>query len=330
MSAELRHLEWRNFRDLVDDGVPAFQSVSGSPALHVFVDEGGDRIGLRVCLNPGDPIPASPLAEVDLRTVSYLGDHMLEVSTRLRPLFVEFYGLMQDMADRVQLQGSDPVAAFAETIRNWKALLRPTERMPDEMQVGLVGELWLLRRLMTVGGSQAIDGWTGPAGEPHDFRLGTTEIEVKTTRRHRRLHRISSLEQLSPSSGRVLFVLSLMLQPAGRLGGWTLPELVDEVRTLVAAAPTSADRLEQALLLTWRYSDAHASHYAQRLEMRHQPVLIEVADGFPRITRPMIEEAVGHEAHRVLGVDYELDLDGLGVAEGSPEFASVLPEVPER
>lgn len=325
MNGDARHLEWRNFRSLIEDGVPAVQPVSGQPPVHVFVDESGDRIGLRVLIEPGTIIPASPLADVSIGRVVVAGSTTLEVSTRAAHLFVEFYGLLEDLADRIQVDGLSPLLAFDETIANWKALLRATDRLSEEQQLGLAGELWTLIRIMSAHGPEAFGAWTGPLGEPHDFRMGDLELEVKSTRGHRRVHIISSIDQLMPSSGRTLFLLSLQLQAAGHGAGWTLPDLVAAARSLLAGQPPLAKRLEESLVIAWRYSDEHAGSYDQRLEFRALPVLIEVNSGFPRVTRSMIDAYVGDESRRISDLHYRLDVEGYGVADGSPGFLAILP-----
>lgn len=332
MSATDRHLEWRNFRRLIEDGIPAAQPVSGSPAVVVFVSEGGARIGLRAPIPADAKVPASPLADIDVRTTKTPGEPegalLLEVSTSATRLFAEFYGLLEDLADRIQLRGVPPVAALAETISNWKALLRPAERLSEEQQIGLLGELWLLERLIRADGPSAVHAWTGPLAEPHDFRRGVHEIEVKSTRSRGRVHMISSLEQLQPSPDRELYLLSLQFEPAGT-GGWSLPEQVDSIRSLLNQSLELLETFEQGLLVGWRYADIHAGGYQDRFTFRVRPMLVAVTSGFPKITSQALDAMIGVEAKRITDIQYRLDVAGLGVMEGSAEFAAIVPPLPE-
>ena len=318
-----RHLEWRHFRELVEQGVPAIQPVSGSPEILVFVDEAGSRIGLRMPIDGGMAVEPSPVAEIEVGRVMIGGQTHLEITTRAAGLFAEFYALLEELADRVQLRGETPEVAFRTTMSNWKALLRPAERMSDEQRIGLFGELLVLHRLLVLHGLDAVAAWTGPLGEQHDFRIGEDEIEVKTTSSRKRVHLISSLEQLEPSPGRNLYLLSIQLEPAGSDAGRTLPELVDGVRALIPSGSAARDGLETALLVTWRYSDLHASAYRERLQMRTASVLVEVSLDFPRLTPSFIAKLPG--SHRIADVQYRLAVDGLGHEDGSVEFAAVLP-----
>ena len=326
MSSSQRHLEWRNFRTLIDEGIPAIQPVTGSPAVQVFVDEGGGRVGLRTPVSPGTDTPVSPLAGVTVRKVEGPGgEAMLEVSTRARGLFVEFYALLEDLADRIQLGGMLAGTAFLATIANWKDLLRPIERLSEERQLGLWGELWLLQRLSrALGAAAAVAAWTGPIQEPHDFRLAVTEIEVKATRSRRRSHIISSIDQLEPSPGHQLSLLSLHLEPGGA-GGTTLPEMVAAVRALCSGDPATADTLEQRLLIGSKYVDSDAPAYADRFSLRAPPRLIAVNAALPRITRSILDAELGPDAHRIDDVQYRLDVAGLGDEDGSRAFLAVIP-----
>ena len=326
MSSSKRHLEWRNFRTLIDEGIPAIQPVTGSPSVYVFVDEGGGRVGLRTPASPGTDAPVSPLAGVAVRNVKgSAGEDYLEVSTRARGLFVEFYALLEDLADRIQLAGTPAGTAFLSTIANWKDLLRPIERLSDEQQLGLWGELWLLQRLSkALGAPAAIAAWTGPLQEPHDFRLADQEIEVKATRSRRRSHVISSIEQLEPSPDHQLYLLSLHLEPGGA-GGTTLPEMVAAVRALCSGDSAAADTLEQRLLLGSRYAESDAPTYTDTFSFRAPPRLIPVNSGLARITRSMLEAQLGPDAQRIDDVQYRLDVAGLGDEDGSPAFVAVIP-----
>jgi hypothetical protein len=325
IDASGRHLEWRNFRDLIDHGVPAVQPVSGTPDVQVFVDESGSRIGLRTPVPQDLRVEPSPVAEIDVRLVNLAGLHMLEISTRASGLFAEFYAVLEEIADRMQLRAQTPGAAFGATLANWKALLRPTDRMSDEQRLGLFGELLILDRVLTAEGPSAISAWTGPLAEPHDFRLGADEIEVKATSSRKRSHLISSLEQLEPSPGRRLHLVSIQLEPAGNEAGLSLPELVDRVRARIPVGSSDSDALETSLLVGWRFSDVHAPFYRDRFQLRTLATLTTVLGEFPRLTPALLTGMPGSE--RIEDVQYRISVDGLGVGDGTAEFLAIIPGV---
>ena len=322
-----RHLEWPNVQEIVRTGSPAVQPILGEPWAHLFIDEGGGRLGVRIALGGSANTQPSPLAAVMARRVKWRGDEALEVSCNKPLLFQAFYDLVRQLADQVQLEGVAPEAALATAVSKWHQLLRPAELMSPEQQLGLAGELWVLARLLRTKGLVAVSAWTGPSDEPHDFRFGQMELEVKSTWRHTRLHAISSLEQLEATAGRRLYVLSLQMEAAGAEAGWTLPEQVNDIRLLLGPEGSERSAFEDALLTVWRYVDEDASQYGTRMEFRQPPMLVEIVEGSPRITRPMLAEALGTAVGRIRAARYDLDLEGAGVLDGNPAFLALIPEV---
>ncbi|MGO4264093.1 PD-(D/E)XK motif protein, partial [Lysobacter sp. TAB13] len=105
------------------------------------------------------------------------------------------------------------------TIRNWQAIWRPSRlHMTQSVQIGLVGELLILTRvLVPVFGTRAVACWSGADKERHDFIAGTLHLEVKTTTRSRHEHEISRLDQLWIADGRSLILASIRLEQS--IGG---------------------------------------------------------------------------------------------------------------
>ncbi|MDK1382893.1 PD-(D/E)XK motif protein, partial [Ralstonia nicotianae] len=120
-----------------------------------------------------------------------------------------FTPFCREIVDAVAVHGRDPWKAVAATIRAWQSAWKPARQEMDKVtQVGLFGELLVLRRLMvpTLGPS-AVDQWSGPDSERHDFVGERLRVEVKTTRKSRAEHEISRFDQLSvPEDWQLLFV----------------------------------------------------------------------------------------------------------------------------
>ena len=62
-------------------------------------------------------------------------------------LFIGAYPVLRAVADRVQLDGMDVMNALSSTIRLLDQLLRRDVGLPVEREVGLLGELLVLRKL---------------------------------------------------------------------------------------------------------------------------------------------------------------------------------------
>ena len=314
---------WENLRAMVDAGVPAAEPIAGQPALEVFVEAFGARVGLRAPIDRIEAPPTVRFADVRVRLVEVRGEPHVEVSTAARDLYHEFHALIVVAADLIQVEKVPPVSAISDTLTRWRRLLSPAEAMSAEERIGLLGELWVLRRLILANGTPAIDSWVGPRGEPHDLRLGNQEFEVKVTRSPRRLHLINGLEQLTPSTGCWLFIVSLQFEPAGaQQSPMTLPVAVAEIEELLATDAARRDLFNQLLREQLGYRADRDEGEAFRL--RTPPRLVPVDDTCPALTRDLLRP-LGERGHRIESVRYAVDLEGLGVEDGTPPFLEFIP-----
>ncbi|MGA7087941.1 MAG: PD-(D/E)XK motif protein [Candidatus Dormiibacterota bacterium] len=322
MSTPEPHLSWDNFEKMIARGIPAIHRVVGDPLVDVFVDENARRIGVRIPC-PESDVPQSPVAAIELDAVWLDGVRYLQVSTDERSLYEEFYAFSVNLADRLQREHVEVIEALLTTLSNWRALLQPVPKLSSERQLGLAGEVWLLARLVESVGSEGLRCWTGPLGEPHDFRLPGAEIEVKVTLSPARSHIINGEHQLMPSPGHQLWLLSLQLEPAGG-AGLSLPELIDQLRERLHGGVVASEDLNQALERVG-YSQEDRRLYPDRWQFRTNPRLVRVDANFPRITRGSLDELGPIVSQRVSDVRYRIDIEGLGFPDASDEYQEILP-----
>jgi hypothetical protein len=321
--------DWAAFeRDYIETGIPHLIVVQQDPIVSVFIDQNSERIGARFEQSgPREEGHAFPFAEIHIDEVVGDDRRFTEIWTDARYLFGNFYRLVAEVVAAVVEEGIDPDAALAGAVKRWEALISQPSLMAEQSQAGLFGELWLLERLIAVHGVGAVDSWVGPFRQPHDFRIGDVELEVKTTSGAKRVHTINGLNQLKPSVDCSLYLLSLKLANAGT-GGRTLPELVAAIESGLAGSQSALSRF-RAGLTTIGYDRENALHYVRRRRLRDVPVLIPVGDGFPRLTADALEQVDPRFATERIGqVSYSIDVDGFGFAEGTEEFCAVLPEAP--
>jgi len=320
-----RHLSWERFEELIDAGPPAVEVAKGEPRVEIFTDAGGARIGVRTPTS-GTGFPPNPLVEIDMRQLRSGNTHFIEISTTNAALYRDFYAFACAIADRLQVDGMPAEAAVDSAMEAWAALLRRLALLSDEQQIGLLGELWWLRRLAAaLGWATAVDAWKGPDAEEHDFSLVAADIEVKTTLSDKRVHVIGSLTQLVPTGSRPLFVLSLQLTGAGAGPGESLADVVHAVRGGVMDESEAARRrLDQQLEHAgWR--DEHAVHYRRQFVLRAPPSLVPVDDACPAITPGTLHHLGPDKLARLVQVAYRVDLTGLGYEDGTPGFCAVVP-----
>jgi hypothetical protein len=321
-------LSWEALQAHLSDGVPALLSMGGKKGVQLGYAAETRRIFVRLPVVPGTPTPPQLYAELNLRIIHTDRGPMLEISSGATDLQREFHRFAGLLTEDFEKPGRTALEAFATATERWRELTTRREGMSTEQQVGLWGELYFLRAL--VAGELkglAVEAWTGrgdSVSDRHDFRFAGIDVEVKTTRRSTRQHVIHGLTQLLPSIGHDLYLISLRLDAAGAGTGASLSDLVFMVRSALgenqAARKCFEDKLKWA-----KYVEADAAFYVERFKVADSPMLVPITSPFPRI----IPSAIAHEVpaqlvNRISDVSYRVDLEGLGFAYGTPEFAQVM------
>lgn len=153
-----------------------------------------------------------------------------------------FTPFCREIVDAIFSQAREPWKAVAATIRAWQSAWKPVRQAMDKpVQIGLFGELLALRFLMIPAiGAAAVDQWSGPESERHDFVGERLHIEVKTTRKSRPEHEISRLDQLRVPAGCQLLFVSIQLEET--IGGAeTLATQVDAIVDVLRRDPAALD-----------------------------------------------------------------------------------------
>ncbi|MDE3819751.1 PD-(D/E)XK motif protein [Sinorhizobium meliloti] len=316
--------DWQRFeRDYLVSGIPHRIVLRTVPRIELYVDDG--ELGARFAIAHGfDGQLSAMFPEIHLREIVIHGEKFVEFSTDKHRLFSSFFSLLREITADVIDRAMSPTEAVRAAIDRWEALLAREGLLSDEKQTGLFGELWLLKRLISTMGENALSTWVGPLRQAHDFRIGDNEFEVKTTSSAERKHRINGLGQLSPSLGCKLYILSVRLTNAGT-GGETLPELVESLTETLNQWPGATEKFG-SLLARIGYDSRDEPLYASRRRLREGPILIPVVDGVPRLT----DEAVmsldpRFSPSRVSHIVYDIDVTGLGYPDGSQIFSDLLP-----
>jgi hypothetical protein len=292
-----------------------------------MIESGGSSVSLIIPHPLVKVIPPTRLEAITTEAVRIEGEEYVRIATHVRPLFQEFYLLLTDIADSIQLDGSTVETAVRTRLESWKELLRSVGLLSPERQVGLWGELWLLRRLIKTRDPEALESWTGPVAEPHDFRIGQTELEVKTTKSRQRYHVINGLDQLTPSEGLKLFLLSLQIEPAKTDDAMSLPQMVAIVRKMLDAKPDLLGDFERILRDGCGYYAKDEQNYGTQFRLRSVPLLVPVDARFPRLTKKNLRDVVGMNVdQRISEVRYTVNVDDLGSLDGTPDFLTIIPD----
>ena len=201
--------------------------------------------------------------------------------------------------------GSDEgklLRAFIGRVGAWQEFMRKGgQALSPEAEIGLIGELTLLRAIIGAGvlPALAVESWLGPLDGIQDFELGTGALEVKATLSAIGFPaRIGSLEQLDESTRQPLFVAGARLRQTE--SGQSLPGFVEAMRRAING-DAEAQRLLSERLLAAGYIDSHSDRYPRKFEPAGTCV-VEVAGNFPRMTSGTVPAGI-------MKATYEIDLD---------------------
>jgi len=300
-----RHLSAQGFADYIAAAVPVVLPVPGQPPVSIFIDPVKARIGLRTPIKNDVGPAVSTLENIHLAVVNSDGVRQLEVSATDPDLFVEVYPMLCAVADRIQLAATPALDALDETLSIWSRVLARRRRLSDDQEVGLMGELFVVRALLgSAGEGLTIDSWRGPLAEEHDFGFAAFDAEVKTTTAEARRHWVNNLTQLMPTRDRPLWLVSIQITRAGSGHGESLPELIDQVRS---ALSEQGRRRCNNVLAQLFWSDEQSDLYPQRWGLRTNPTAYEVDVSFPALT-PASLVTLGWLSNEITQVRYELDV----------------------
>lgn len=190
---------------------------------------------------------------------------------------------------------------FLERVREWQAFMTRTHvPLSSDAQIGLLGELWMLRLLMDTSlGSDALNCWLGPLRAAQDFHIREGAIEVKSTiQAGSFLARINSIEQLD-CDRTPTFLCAFRFEE--NIDGFSLADLVAQLRMRFGQA--GVRRGFEALLMIMGYLDEHAWLYERTLTLKEAKAF-RVKGEMPRLTRAVLPVAIRSAA-------YVLDLDAV-------------------
>jgi hypothetical protein len=319
-----RHIRWEAFKQSIEQKIPAEIRILGEPVVDLFIDKEGKRIGLHTSINSVQNIPATPLQEICLNITERDKKFYLEIYTENEELFKEFYHFMLVFADKVQIDKINPYDAFYTNINRWKELISQKTLLSQEKLLGLIGELWLLKRLIEKLGVKSLTSWVGPFGEAHDFRLNNNEIEVKSTRGEKREHIINGANQLTASPNKSLYLLSLIFSRSGNAEEYSLLSLVLECKVLLEGNYDYYNKFNRILTNVFGINDDHLKLYTEKFQFRRQPALIPI-EICPRISEEKFNLLFTNDPNRIIDLNYKIDVEGLGFLDNSQEFLNIIP-----
>ena len=196
------------------------------------------------------------------------------------------YAFVTTIADELQLRGHSLATSVSRALKRHGHVLAARSALTPEAEVGLFGELLVLRHLASaLTPAEAVAMWQGPFREQHDFTLHGVDLEVKTTTSEARSHRIHGLGQLTPVGDRPLRLVSIQITRSQSSDGDTLTSLVSHLRSELGKASGELDER----LVAGGWDDADADLYATAWMLRNTPRTYAVDDLFPALTAQRVQ-----------------------------------------
>lgn len=197
--------------------------------------------------------------------------------------------------------------SLIQTLKNrfakWKELfiLAKSSGLPPEKQIGLFGEVYLLKLLIqeTKNIEHCLSIWTGPETGIRDFEINRTAIEVKTTQTHN--HQkigISSERQLDTTLLSNLFLFHLSLEKRNG-SDYTLNSIVEDVFKLIGDNTLLYNTFKRKLTSVG-YFEHHKVKYQDISYFVRDEDFYLVHDNFPRIEENQLMKGVGDVRYSIV------------------------------
>ena len=203
-----QHLDPGSVEEYFRLGVRTAFDLNDDPSVRLVIDPPRRELQLLTPVSGSEP-EVTAYERIDVRRVRPEGasEDWYELSVDASDMHYEAYVLAESVADQLRA-GASFRHAVSESLESLKDLLASRKRLTEERVAGLIGELFVLERIIASDGEDAaIAAWLGPLAEEHDFGLPGFDAEVKTTKSESRVHVVGSDTQLEPVPGRPLYLV---------------------------------------------------------------------------------------------------------------------------
>jgi hypothetical protein len=271
--------------------------IDDAAKLHLMIRVGDDSTQLPPDLNN----IAIRYAETDCLVVDVAADASLEAI--ITPVY--------DQIIAGCLDGRSPVDVVSDSLdRIRRAFARAGSPIGENKQIGLVGELVVMRHIMIPSiGNKAAFQWSGPLAERHDFVGSNVHVEVKTTTRSIDQHEISRLDQLQAPQGKRLLLASVQLERS-IAGEFSIATLREEILVSLAENASAQEEFERKLQGLGWYEGLVQTGTLLRFNLRSLSVFA-ASGSFPRLPDDYVPP------RGVVGVTYTINISACPIMDAN-------------
>jgi len=194
-----------------------------------------------------------------------------------------------------------------QTLQNrfaqWKELfvMAKGSGLTLEKQIGLFGELFLLKKLFLRTGllKEILSIWTGPETGIRDFEKNNCAIEVKTTHTHNHQKiRISSERQLDTTLLQYLFLFHLSIEKRNSDKN-TLNTIVEEIYSILGENILLSNIFKRKLISAG-YFEHHKQMYLNNSFLIREEDFYIIEKDFPRVEEKDLMKGVGDVKYSII------------------------------
>jgi hypothetical protein len=185
---------------------------------------------------------------------------VIKTQSSRRELFVPF------ISELICKDLSNPIDALEETLKEWRDFWSGKRaRLSKHEQIGLIGELLTLSKLILHSGPNIVEKWGGPLDWLHDFESDKLDLEIKTTTKQPDSVYISQISQVAPMLGnKKLQLVVIGLEEGDEIN---LPGMVKIIRTKLANS-RKINHFEKVLNRSG-YRDSEKHHYMHNYSLAY-------------------------------------------------------------
>jgi hypothetical protein len=177
---------------------------------------------------------------------------VIKTQSSRREVFVPF------ISELICKDLSNPIDALEETLKEWRDFWSGKRaRLSKHEQIGLIGELLTLSKLIANSGPNIVEKWGGPLDWLHDFESDKLDLEIKTTTTQPDSVYISRISQVAPMLGdKRLQLVIIGLEEGEEIN---LPRMVEIIRMNLVNSRRISDF--EKVLSRSGYRDSEKHHY---------------------------------------------------------------------
>jgi len=309
-------LKWCEVLKRINRGYPFLEPFHGTPMCFLSVSPFGREIIFKI---KAGGILKSKQGLKKIQITAGKDGKEINLKCKEKELFPAFYEICNLIADCLQIQKLTPASAISESLAKLENILQKQKLPARERILGILGEIIFFNELLKYKKPEEVyEYWTGIKFEEHDFTCPTKDIEIKTTSKEVREHKITSITQLAPKTGRKLYLVSYMMTPGTGKKSFTLPELIKKI-SIKKGGKVIADQIQSKI--NFILDDSLSLGLCnKRYTLRQKPCGFHVDDNFPKITKDSLKNGAG----LINDVTYNIVLEGIANNQSAKNYEQLF------